>query len=48
MEKEEPILNENTLQLYHDYAGITDPQELRLHLKHIQDRLAQVKKINFC
>ncbi|KAG2206523.1 hypothetical protein INT47_008540 [Mucor saturninus] len=45
MEKEEPVLNENTLQLYQDYVGIKDPQELRLHLKHIQDRLAKEGKI---
>lgn len=38
-----PMLDENTLQLYRDYVGITDPHELKLHLIHVQSRLVKVK-----
>lgn len=37
-----PVLDENTLQLYRDYVGITDPEKLKLHLMNVQSRLLKV------
>lgn len=42
MAEEAPVLGKNTLQLYSEYAGIKDPNELSLHLKNIKHRLAKV------
>lgn len=44
MTDELPVISENTLQLYRDYAGIHDSNELIAHLINIQARLAKVKK----
>jgi hypothetical protein len=43
MAEESPVISEDILQLYRDYAGIKDANELSLHLINIQTRLATVK-----
>lgn len=42
MSENSPVLDENTLQLYRDYVGITDPHELKHHLTRVQSILVKV------
>ncbi|KAI9259976.1 hypothetical protein EDC94DRAFT_694887 [Helicostylum pulchrum] len=47
MTEEAPILSKETLQLYKDYVGIKDPNELCTHLINIKNKLSEEGKVNY-
>ncbi|KAG2236623.1 hypothetical protein INT48_000178 [Thamnidium elegans] len=47
MTEEAPVLSKETLQLYKDYAGIKDPNELRTHLINIKNKLSKEGKVSY-